>query len=85
MRQLLTDLALGNYTAALERLGTNPGLINGRWMGDKLDLVGGLYPNNRFVAPHYMPFIIASMWENEELVIELLKRGADMVARWNQC
>ena len=74
--QLLTECAQANQAAALQTLDSHPGLLNERWGGQTLD-VG----NGRGVFRGYTALLAASQGGNEELVVELLKRGADLKAR----
>ena len=75
LRQLLTDCAEANQPAALQTLDLHPGLLNERWEGATID-VGG-----RYVDPGDTAILSASQGGSEGLVVELLKRGADLKAR----
>ena len=73
-RQLLTECA--NQAAALQTLDLHPGLLNERWGGEGFD-VG----NDRYVYRGYTAILAASLGGSEGLVVELLKRGADLKTR----
>ena len=75
-RRFLSDLALANQAAALKTLDLHPGLINERWGGVQFN-VG----NGRSVDQGSTAILAASMGGSEGLVVELLKRGADLQAR----
>ena len=76
LRQLLTECAQANQPAALQTLDLHPGLLNERWGGDAF-YVG----NGRMVYQGFTAILAASQGGSEGLVVELLKRGADLKAR----
>ena len=69
-RQLLTQ------AAALQTLDLHPGLLNERWGGQ-----GFCVGNGRYLLPGSTAILAASEGGSEGLVVELLKRGADLKAR----
>jgi hypothetical protein len=75
-RQLLTECVEANQAAALQTLDLHPGLLNERWRGELFE-VG----DDRFVWPGFTALLAASEGGSEGLVVELLKRGADIKAR----
>ena len=75
-RQLLTECVQANQAAALQTLDLHPGLLNERWGGQGFD-VG----NDRYVYQGLTAILAACMGGSEGLVVELLKRGADLKAR----
>ena len=74
-RQLLNECVLANQPAALQTLDLHPGLLNEPWGGEAFE-VG----NDRLFQGD-TTIIVASKVGSEGLVVELLKRGADMKAR----
>ena len=76
LHQLLTECLLANQASALQTLDSHPGLLNERWGGQTFG-VG----NDRYVFRGTTAIHAASQGGNEELVVELLKRGADLKAR----
>ena len=76
LRQLLTECVLANQASALQTLYLHPGLLNERWGGQSFR-VG----NGRGVLRGDTALLAASQGGNEGLVVELLKRGADLKAR----
>jgi hypothetical protein len=76
LRQLLTECAEANQAAALQTLDLHPGLLNERWGGEHF--VAG---DDRYVERGFTALLAASAGGSEGLVVELLKRGADLKAR----
>ena len=74
-RQLLTESVLANQAAALQTLDLHPGLLNERWGRE------GFLVVDRYVCRGTTAIHAASMGGSEGLVVELLKRGADLKAR----
>ena len=75
-RQLLTECVEANQAAALQTLDLHPGLLNERWGGQVFEVGHG-----RYVFPGDTAILAASTGGSEGLVVELLKRGADLKAR----
>ena len=71
LRELLTACRHADQVAALHTLGLHPGLINERWAGESVGLV---YRGDTAI-------MMASKGGNEALVLELVKRGAEVNAR----
>ena len=76
LRQFLTECVQANQAAALQTLDLHPGLLNERWGGERF-LVG----NDRYVDRASTALVAASQGGSVGLVVELLKRGADLKAR----
>ena len=76
LRQLLTECLQANQAAALQTLDLHPGLLNKRWGGMPFSIGNGLW-----IFPGQTAILAASMGGSEGLVVELLKRGADLKAR----
>ena len=76
LRELLTACRRADQVAALHTLGLHPGLINERWAGDGFEVDGGGYVFREDTA-----IMLASRGGNEALVLELVKRGAEVNAR----
>ena len=76
LRQLLTECAQANQPAALQTQDSHPGLINEPWGGQRIN-----FGNGRCVFRGYTALLAASEGGSEGLVVELLKRGADLKAR----
>jgi len=76
LRELLTACIRADQVAALHTLGLHPGLINERWAGEMFDVAGVEY-----VFPGDTAIIVASEGGNEAVVLELVKRGAEVNAR----
>ena len=76
LRELLSACCRGDQVAALHTLGLHPGLINERWAGEWFDVAGGGWLDRGDTA-----IMSASRGGNEALVLELVKRGAEVNAR----
>ena len=76
LRQFLTECVLANQAAALQTLDLHPGLLNEQWGGEWTDVGDDGYVDRGFTA-----ILAASLGGSEGLVVELLKRGADLKAR----
>ena len=77
LRELLTACYRADQVAALHTLGLHPGLINERWAGDGFGVAGSGGGVNRGDTA----IMVASRGGNEALVLELVKRGAEVNAR----
>ena len=77
LRELLTACCRADQVAALHTLGLHPGLINERWAGDGFGIAGTDGRVNRGNTA----IMVASRGGNEALVLELVKRGAEVNAR----
>ena len=76
LRELLTACLRADQVAALYTLNLHPGLINERWAGDVFDVAG-----LGWVSSGNTAIMVASRGGNEALVLELMKRGAEVNAR----
>ena len=77
LRELLTACCRADQVAALHTLGLHPGLINERWAGEGFNVASGVgYVNRGDTA-----IMLAREGGNEALVLELVKRGAEVNAR----
>ena len=76
LRELLTACRLADQVAALHTLGLHPGLVNERWAGRTFHVagVGNVWRGDTAI-------MLASKGGNEALVLELVKRGAEVNAR----
>ena len=76
LRELLSACLWADQVAALHTLGLHPGLINEQWAGEEFHVAGGgvVYQGDTAI-------IAASKGGNEALVLELVKRGAEVNAR----
>jgi hypothetical protein len=77
LHELLTACCRADQVAALHTLGLHPGLINERWAGDEFYVAGGV----GYVSRGENAIMVASAGGNEALVLELVKRGAEVNAR----
>ena len=77
LRELLTACYRADQVAALHTLGLHPGLINDPWPGEMF-LVAGV---GEYVDRGDTAIMVASRGGNEALVLELVKRGAEVNAR----
>ena len=76
LRELLSACRRADQVAALHTLGLHPGLINERWAGKWIHVAGSGYVDRGVTA-----IMVASRGGNEALVLELVKRGAEVNAR----
>jgi len=76
LRELLSACRRADQVAALHTLGLHPGLINEPWAVETFDVDGVEY-----VFRGYTAIMVASLGGNEALVLELVKRGAEVNAR----
>ena len=76
LHELLTACLRADQVAALHTLGQHPGLINEPWAGEWFQVASGGLVNRRDTA-----IMSASKGGNEALVLELVKRGAEVNAR----
>ena len=77
LRELLTACRRADQVAALHTLGLHPGLINEHWAGNGFYAAdSGMWVNRGDTA-----IMVASRVGNEALVLELVKRGAEVNAR----
>ena len=76
LRELLTACRRADQVAALHTLGLHPGLINEHWAGERFLVAGGEWVYRGDTA-----IMSASRGGNEALVLELVKRGAEVNAR----
>ena len=76
LRQLLTECIEANQAAALQTLDLHPGLLNKQWGGEDFDI-----GDDGWVERGDTAILAASAGGSEGLVVELLKRGADLKAR----
>ena len=76
LRELLSACRRADQVAALHTLGLHPGLINERWAGEMFVVAGGWLVWRGDTA-----IMAASRGGNEALVLELVKRGAEVNAR----
>ena len=83
LRELLTACIRADQEATLHTLGLHPGLINDRWAGEYFNVAGA----DGRVYRGETAIMLASKGGNEALVLELVKRGAEVNARcedgWN--
>jgi hypothetical protein len=80
LRELLSACRRADQVAALHTLGLHPGLINERWAGETFD-VAGVAGLGEYVLRGETAIMLASKGGNEALVLELVKRGAEVNAR----
>ena len=76
-RELLFACYRADLAAALHTLALLPGLINERWAGQSFSVAGV----NHKVSRGDTVIMVASQGGNEALVLELVKRGAEVNAR----
>jgi hypothetical protein len=76
LRELLTACRRADQVAALLTLGLHPGLVNEPWAGEHFNIAGAgnVYRGETAI-------MVASRGGNEALVLELVKRGAEVNAR----
>ena len=77
LRELLSACLRADQVAALHTLGLHPGLINERWAGEGFEVAGSV----EYVWRGDTSIMMASRGGNEALVLELVKRGAEVNAR----